>query len=364
MNKLLKLLVVVGLTAGFSTAMAEEKQREGFEAGIGIGKFFYDNDVLLDGDVSMGVLNLGYQFNNNWQLDLMYGNPDTRYIPNGREVDVDWFAVRGMYLFDVGMDHTPYLSAGFDALDVFSGEQDLVVGVGVKAITDGNLVLRLEGNYHAGEGDTSVLAMLGYHFGEKSMVMDEPGDGDMDGVPDNIDVCPKTAPGTKVDERGCMIMEKDTDGDGVLDSADKCPNTPAGALVDAMGCQKELEKEVSVELQINFANDSDEVTANYNSELQRVAEFMRAYAGTQVVIEGHTDSVGRASYNQGLSERRANSVASALSARFGIAADRISAVGYGESKPVESNDTAEGRQANRRVVAVINERVKEKQWQQ
>jgi OOP family OmpA-OmpF porin len=193
--------------------------------------------------------------------------------------------------------------------------------------------------------------------------MDKPGDADMDGVPDNIDVCPKTAPGTKVDERGCMIMEKDSDGDGVLDSADQCPNTPAGALIDMNGCQKELEKEVSVELKINFANDSDVITAQYNAELQRVADFMRQYAGTQVQIEGHTDSVGRAAYNQALSERRAQSVAKALTERFGIDASRISSVGYGETRPVADNDTADGRLANRRVVAVINERVKEKQWQ-
>ena len=133
--------------------------------------------------------------------------------------------------------------------------------------------------------------------------------------------------------------------------------------MDQTGCQKELEKEVSVDLAITFATSSDIIDASYNSELAKVADFMQKYPGTQVVIEGHTDSTGRAEFNQSLSERRANSVAQALAERFDIDPRRLSAVGYGETRPVASNDTVDGRQANRRVVAVISETVKEKQWQ-
>ena len=353
-------IVFIALTSLSSIALAEE-ERTGWELGLGAGLFFYDNDDL--GTEAMGVLNLGYVLNDKWQIDMIYGNPNTDYAPNGKDVDVHWTAVRGLYFLSENEGLMPYLSAGIDTLDKIDAAEDVIVGIGLKTYNDNDMYFRIETNYHTGDGDISLLALIGYHFGSSSMTNDEPGDADMDGVPDNLDVCPKTAPGTKVDERGCMVMEKDTDGDGVLDSADECPNTPKGALVDAMGCQKELEREVSVDLEINFANNSDVVDASYNSELQRVAEFMSQYAGTLVVIEGHTDSVGRADYNQDLSERRASSVAEALSKRFGIASSRISAVGYGESKPVASNDTADGRQANRRVVAVINERVKEKQWQ-
>ena len=155
----------------------------------------------------------------------------------------------------------------------------------------------------------------------------------MDGVNDNLDACPKTPRGTPVDERGCMKVEEqpepavveevDTDGDGVLDGMDKCPNTPAGALVDESGCQKQLDREVSVNLAITFATSSDEIDPRFDSELAKVADFMKQYAGTSVVIEGHTDSTGRAEFNQTLSERRAASVANAITTRFGIDAGRI-----------------------------------------
>ena len=75
--------------------------------------------------------------------------------------------------------------------------------------------------------------------------------------------------------------------------------------------------------------------------------------GYRVVLSGHTDSVGAEAYNQKLSEKRANAVAKALE-ELGVSADKITAVGYGELKPVASNKTKEGRAENRRVEARFN----------
>jgi outer membrane protein OmpA-like peptidoglycan-associated protein len=88
--------------------------------------------------------------------------------------------------------------------------------------------------------------------------------------------------------------------------------------------------------------------------LDRLAQFLKDSNGTRVVIEGHTDSVGTDDYNLGLSERRAQSVAAALSAR-GVSADRIDTKGLGKAYPVASNDTQAGRQQNRRVEIVFSD---------
>lgn len=88
--------------------------------------------------------------------------------------------------------------------------------------------------------------------------------------------------------------------------------------------------------------------------VQRLAEFMREYEDRRVRVEGYTDSTGDAAYNQELSERRARSVKKELTER-GIDGDRIEVQGFGEAHPVASNDTASGRQQNRRVEIVISD---------
>jgi OmpA-OmpF porin, OOP family len=80
---------------------------------------------------------------------------------------------------------------------------------------------------------------------------------------------------------------------------------------------------------------------------------MKEFPDKNITIEGHTDNIGTNEYNQKLSEKRAKSVRQYLIDKFGINGSRLTAVGYGEEKPIASNDTAEGRQTNRRVEAVL-----------
>lgn len=117
-----------------------------------------------------------------------------------------------------------------------------------------------------------------------------------------------------------------------------------------------LEEKVSLELEVLFDNDKAIIKPEYFNEVAEVANFMKNYANTTAVIEGHTDSNASDSYNQKLSERRANAVKNMMINQFGIEPNRLSAIGYGESRPRATNATAEGRQLNRRVVAVIEER--------
>ena len=99
---------------------------------------------------------------------------------------------------------------------------------------------------------------------------------------------------------------------------------------------------------VNFATNSAEIDPGSAVVLDVAADQLRGRSGVNVAIEGHTDSTGSDAYNQALSQRRADSVRSYL-VRKGVPAERLTARGFGESNPVASNDTADGRALNRRV---------------
>ncbi len=139
----------------------------------------------------------------------------------------------------------------------------------------------------------------------------------------------------------------DDDGDGVMNNMDECPNTPANVAVDAKGCA------VTISLHVNFDFGKSTVLPKYDSEIGKVADFMKKYPVYKVSLEGYTDSIGSAAKNMKLSDKRSAAVAKVLEAK-GVDADRISTAGYGESNPVASNKTKEGRAENRRVEAVFS----------
>lgn len=134
----------------------------------------------------------------------------------------------------------------------------------------------------------------------------------------------------------------DSDGDGVTDDIDACPGTPRGAVVDKRGCWA-----MSSALLFDF--DSAVIKKNFYPLLDQTKEVFDAYPTMTVQIDGHADSKGPTAYNQKLSERRANAVMGYLVNSVGIDAKRLTAVGYGESKPAYPNDTEEHRSINRRV---------------
>ena len=110
---------------------------------------------------------------------------------------------------------------------------------------------------------------------------------------------------------------------------------------------------VRVELDVKFDFDKAQVKQESHGDIKALADFMKQYPQTSTVVEGHTDSVGSDAYNQGLSERRANAVREVLVNQYGVESGRVQAVGYGESRPVADNATAEGRAINRRVEAEV-----------
>ena len=173
-------------------------------------------------------------------------------------------------------------------------------------------------------------------------------DSDHDGVADSSDKCPGTPSTVAVDAQGC---ELDSDGDGVVDSQDRCLNTPAGTSVDARGCKL---KETIVLKGVTFATASAELIGDSRRVLDEVVATLRRNPELKLEVAGYTDNTGNHDYNVRLSQKRAESVRNYLVAQ-GIAADRLTAKGYGPADPVADNGSEDGRAANRRVALHIIE---------
>ncbi|MEN8258998.1 MAG: OmpA family protein [Pseudomonadota bacterium] len=141
-------------------------------------------------------------------------------------------------------------------------------------------------------------------------------------------------------ERVFLEAEIDSDGDGVIDSLDKCPGTPKGARVNMVGCW--------VLSNVLFDTDKSVIKTEAAPLLDEVVAIFNRNPGLRVEIQGHTDSVGSAAYNMGLSDRRAKAVRHYLIGH-GISADRLTTKGFGLHVPIASNSTAAGRAQNRRV---------------
>jgi OOP family OmpA-OmpF porin len=190
-----------------------------------------------------------------------------------------------------------------------------------------------------------------------------PIDSDKDGVCDGCDKCPDTPPCCVVDLNGCPV---DSDEDGICDGCDRCLGTPKGVAVDKDGCPlpvavvPEIIEKGRTTLNVLFDFDKATIKQGYFGDIDKLADVLKDYPDLNVVIEGHTDNIGTAEYNKKLSQRRADAVKKYLVEKAGIDAKRLTAVGYGLTRPIVSNATREGRQTNRRVEAVADYIIKKK----
>jgi OOP family OmpA-OmpF porin len=178
-------------------------------------------------------------------------------------------------------------------------------------------------------------------------------DNDKDGILDAQDKCPLKAENVNGidDEDGCP--EEDTDGDGFLGSRDQCPDAPEtkNGFQDQDGCPDELppavKKFTGVIEGIKFKTGSANILPGSFTILDRAVAVLKEYGDLRMEIQGHTDNRGKAEYNKNLSQKRADAVRTYFITK-GIAADRLTAVGYGLDKPIADNKTESGRATNRR----------------
>ena len=362
----------LGLAIATSASIQAEEINtgEGFVLGGKLGVLDPDSDRQIDDDTFLEFFG-GYRFGPEWEINLGYVIGDYKADnPLYNEAEIDpGYSLSALYHF-ANTEWQPYISAGITNLTyeykgVTNYESDagnnLAAAVGIKRFINPSVFVsgELKHVLDSKEADTLISIGLGYMFNQvdnKPALKPvpapvAPSDLDKDGVIDANDSCPNTPAGVAVDNMGCAL---DSDKDGVADYKDQCPNSTANAEVNAKGCEAEfITKGASIAISVEFVTNSSELTGEYKQELQKVADFMQEYKDSKLVIEGHTDSSGAAAYNKMLSQKRADKVMTALINQFAIESTRLSAVGYGEERPIADNNTAEGRQKNRRVVGVV-----------
>jgi outer membrane protein OmpA-like peptidoglycan-associated protein len=184
-------------------------------------------------------------------------------------------------------------------------------------------------------------------------------DNDFDGVLDTQDRCPNEAEDKNgyQDEDGCPEGDVDRDRDGIRNDLDQCPDQPENRndYLDEDGCPdsppsnvKIVRDQIVIKDMIQFETGKARILPMSYGILNSVAQVMKDYDKIRVRVEGHTDNQGSDSYNLKLSNDRAASVKAYLISQ-GIKPERLESVGMGESRPIDTNNTPSGRQANRRV---------------
>lgn len=276
---------------------------------------------------------------------------DQEYQNSTEETDVNRFFVNLVKEYDLSKETALYSLIGIGYEDyrngLFDNSDDGFVnyGVGIKQWLSDSFALKAEVRHAINfDGNNNLLYNLGFviPIGKKveqteykpQPVAPKPA------LVVKAEPKPKAAPKKK-------ITPKDDDKDGVYNSIDQCPETPAGKVVDAKGCMK------LVRLHVKFAFDKADVQSSYMPKIEEVVAFLQDNKDFKVLLEGHTDSRGSHNYNLKLSQKRADAVAAILKSK-GIDVDRIVTRAFGETLPVASNDTDEGRAENRRVDATFD----------
>ena len=362
-------LTMCGMAAFLQPALAEEAGTMYLNPAVGYHMFGSELDIE---DSAALVIGGEYVISPKFgaEISYLYGNSDI----DGSSADVDnsQYTLDGLYYTPAVGNWQPFINAGvghgtFDSGANDTKETQLNVGVGSRYHFNDKWSARLQAkminSLDDERWDSLITAGVSYAFGGKSKPAPAPAparapalagvllDVDGDAILDQDDQCPNTPSGVYVDDKGCAL---DRDSDGIPDYLDQCPDSTSMTNLDKNGCEILMEQPKSIKLEVHFANNSAEIPSAAKSEIKEVADLMAQFLNANVVIEGYSDSRGKASYNKVLSQHRADAVRDILIREYSIDASRVSAVGYGQENPIASNSTKEGRLANRRVMAEIH----------
>ena len=338
-----KKIMAAGAAVGFaitgfaSTAVAEIP----LTLNAGVAHWYFASDRELS-NMNSPWAGLEWAFNDRWSTEISFTQDDAtsqEFRGTKTEVTLANLGMKyygGSFIGDGGRLR-PYavLGAGFFRTDPqrsgaeSNDDTTINAGLGVRWMMTQRFGASLDARtvYNVDKSNNDTIAYLGlnYYLGQVVQPVAMQTDG----------------------------AEIDSDGDGVPDVRDACLGTPPNTRVDATGCPLPVAQVASIKLKVNFAFDSDVVQEKYFTDLGELAKFLQRFDDVDVSVDGYTDSVGDDTYNQQLSQRRAQAVVDMLVNTYGIDANRLKAVGFGEANPVASNETAEGRAENRRVMASL-----------
>jgi len=358
-----QICVLVALAIGAGAVSAQDYDNRWYIAPA-LGVSHADTERMVDSNNAMFVaIGMGRFIAENSSLDLTLDYAG-RELDNTRGLvgDMDNFALTAsLRHYFTDWSWRPYVKAGLGLSRVRMDDQVLGYGTGdsTNAVFDGGfgfghdfsdaIALRSELTYRYDMDDESIPGQD--HFGDwiasvgLTIKLGERAAPAAAAAADPGTETPVAA--TETPAADCSTL--DDDKDGVNNCDDKCPASAAGEAVGADGCAAAI----VIDLRgVNFAFDKSDLTAESVAILDQAVDVLNRYPALKVEVAGHTDSVGTDAYNQGLSERRAKAVYDYLTGK-GIAADRLSGPnGYGEAKPIDTNDTSEGRARNRRTELV------------
>lgn len=369
------------LAASSMSTLTFAQQPVGFTVTPSIGNYNMDNDRGIR-DNEAYSLGLGYQFNNPWAIEFVYLNADSKQSGTGNNVDVDQYRLDGLYhLPSIStLNLTPYLAAGVGTTDFGGTSNDSNVqinaGGGLKYAVNNTVSLRADFRLVNDVEDNHLdhISSLGVQmtFGN-AKARSQSSTTDYKAEPKTRSYASETAPETAPQQAAIAPAEEETKATttSVVMSSDKTTDESmteqtaygSNSTETVAETQSSLPTETvqpsvdnapaPLHLNIQFANNRADIEQAFYPEIEKLAQHLKENPNSTVVIEGHTDNTGAASYNQTLSEKRAQAVASVLVNIFDVEQHRVDAIGYGQSKPLVDNNSAENRMKNRRVDAII-----------
>lgn len=319
MKNILSFFAMLIITMALAQICFAEVKPESFSFTPIFGGYSFDNSDHLKARPVYG-LRAGYNFTGHLGMEALFDYVPTKYSgssANEGDVNVYGYGIDFLYHFMPESSLVPYVALGYggrtiDPDNLSSDTRGIFdYGVGAEYFLTDALALRGDFRHLLLRRDEMLNNLeytmgLTFHFGGK-----------------------KSAPETA--------------------STTKTPPLKAPAAQATPGRYK-----YCIPLNIEFDIDRALIRPEYHDEVAKVGDFMKSYPTTTAVIEGNTDNVGTFEYNMALSKRRAESIVNYLTEKFSIDPSRLTAEGYGYTRPVAENNTYEGRQENRHSQAIID----------